>query len=99
MHERLRVGQALSISAPRNLFALRAGSHHVLVAGGIGITPLLAMARRLEQLGRKWELYYAARSSSETMPETIAATPLRQQIVRALQPRGAGSIVSLSRAR
>jgi vanillate O-demethylase ferredoxin subunit len=63
MHERLHVGQMLSISMPRNNFALKEDTAHtVLVAGGIGITPILAMVRRLQALGRSWELYYAARN-------------------------------------
>ncbi|SEK96510.1 vanillate O-demethylase ferredoxin subunit [Pseudoxanthomonas sp. GM95] len=65
VHERLRVGQALTISAPRNLFALQPGSHHVLVAGGIGITPLLAMAHQLQAQGASFELHYYVRSRSE----------------------------------
>lgn len=63
MHEALRVGDMLSVSAPRNNFALNeSADYSVLLAGGIGITPLLAMARRLHALGRSWELYYCARS-------------------------------------
>jgi tetrachlorobenzoquinone reductase len=63
MHEILRVGDRLSISTPRNHFPLDEGRHRsVLVAGGIGITPLLSMIARLEELGREWELHYAARS-------------------------------------
>ena len=34
----------------------------MLIAGGIGITPLMSMIRRLESLGRPWELFYAART-------------------------------------
>jgi tetrachlorobenzoquinone reductase len=63
VHEQLRVGMQLEISAPRNNFPLQeAASHTVLVAGGIGITPLLCMARRLRDLGRSYELLYFARS-------------------------------------
>lgn len=65
VHERLRVGDRLRISAPRNLFALREGRHHVLVAGGIGITPLMAMAHRLRADGCSFELHYYARSLGE----------------------------------
>jgi len=65
MHEQLQVGQMLSISVPRNNFALKEDAPHtVLVAGGIGITPMLAMVRRLQALGRSWELYFAARNHS-----------------------------------
>ncbi|HSW16210.1 MAG TPA: PDR/VanB family oxidoreductase [Ramlibacter sp.] len=63
VHEQLRVGMELVISAPRNNFALQETARHtVLVAGGIGITPLLSMARRLRGLGRSCELLYFARS-------------------------------------
>jgi ferredoxin-NADP reductase len=63
VHEQLRIGTQIAISAPRNNFPLQeAASHTVLVAGGIGITPLLSMARRLRSLGRSHELLYFARS-------------------------------------
>ncbi len=63
IHERLRVGDIVTISHPKNNFALRENAvHSVLIAGGIGITPLLSMIRRLQAVGRSWELFYAART-------------------------------------
>ena len=63
MHETLRAGDALAISAPRNNFELdESAAHTVLIAGGIGITPLMSMIERLRALGRPWQLYYAART-------------------------------------
>jgi tetrachlorobenzoquinone reductase len=63
VHEALRVGQILRISAPRNNFPCDLGAEHsVLVAGGIGITPLYAMAKALTIAGRAVELIYCARS-------------------------------------
>lgn len=63
VHEALRLGQRLTISAPINNFALHEDADHsVLLAGGIGITPLLSMARRLKAMGRSIELIYAARA-------------------------------------
>jgi ferredoxin-NADP reductase len=63
VHETLRVGQIITISHPRNNFRLEEQApHSVLIAGGIGITPLLSMIRRLEAVGRSWELFYAART-------------------------------------
>lgn len=62
VHEQLRAGALLSISAPRNHFRLNeAAPRFALVAGGIGITPLLAMARRLQTLGKPVRVLIAAR--------------------------------------
>ncbi len=63
VHEQLRVGMRLDISSPRNNFALHEeAAHSVLVAGGIGVTPILCMARRLRALGKSFEVLYFARS-------------------------------------
>lgn len=65
LHDTLRVGDTLRISAPRNNFPLAEDApHSVLIAGGIGITPMLAMVRRLALLGRAWTLYYCVRTPS-----------------------------------
>ena len=71
LHHTLREGDALRIGAPRNHFPLKeeAGLSR-LVAGGIGVTPLVAMARRLSALGRPWELFLCART-----PERAAYLP------------------------
>lgn len=66
IHEQLRVGTELPISPPRNNFTLNEeAGHSVLVAGGIGITPMLSMYRRLRDLGRSVELLYFTRSRRE----------------------------------
>lgn len=63
VHESLKEGTTLTISAPRNHFPLtETAPHSVLVGGGIGITPMLAMAWRLHALGASFELHYCARS-------------------------------------
>lgn len=63
VHEKLRVGQIIAISAPRNHFHLHEEARlSVLLAGGIGITPLVAMLRHLSELGRQAHLIYCARS-------------------------------------
>ena len=59
----LTAGSAVTISAPRNAFALNeSASHTILCGGGIGITPLLAMAQRLLALKKSFELHYCVRS-------------------------------------
>lgn len=75
VHEQLRVGMKLPISAPRNHFPLHEeAGHTVLIAGGIGVTPILCMARRLKELGRSFEVLYFARSrQGAAFTEEIAA--------------------------
>ncbi|WBM71783.1 PDR/VanB family oxidoreductase [Buttiauxella sp. WJP83] len=61
----LREGDEVQVSAPRNLFALDTrGTHSLLIGGGIGITPMLAMAAELHAAGRSFSLHYACRSRS-----------------------------------
>ncbi|WP_298727640.1 PDR/VanB family oxidoreductase [uncultured Ferrovibrio sp.] len=63
IHNQLRVGQMLTIDGPRNHFPLVEDAEQVVfIAGGIGITPLFCMMRRLNALGRKFELHYATRN-------------------------------------
>ncbi|MFY1054422.1 PDR/VanB family oxidoreductase [Ectopseudomonas khazarica] len=63
LHERVRVGDRLQIGVPSNLFALYSQArHHILVAGGIGITPFMAYLSELQAQGASFELHYAYRS-------------------------------------
>lgn len=67
IHDTLKAGDEIRLRGPSNLFRLSEGAaHYVLVAGGIGITPIIAMADRLKLEGRSYELHYAGRSR-ETM--------------------------------
>lgn len=67
MHESLRVGQTLRAALPSNDFPLNeTAGHSVFIAGGIGITPIISMIARLEELGRSWELHYATRGPQYT---------------------------------
>ncbi len=71
VHETLRPGMQLAISAPRNLFPLVAAKKVILLAAGIGITPLSAMAQALEATGIAFELHYYLRQRGD---EALAAT-------------------------
>jgi vanillate O-demethylase ferredoxin subunit len=63
LHEGVAEGDRLEIGAPRNLFKLADDAEsHLLLAGGIGITPLLAMAEQLARQGAPFQLHYCARS-------------------------------------
>lgn len=67
MHDLIQEGQLLSISAPRNHFPLADDAHRTLLfGGGIGITPLLAMAMELFERGAEFELHYCTRTRQRT---------------------------------
>jgi len=77
LHQRVSVGDTLVIGGPRNHFALVDGArHHVLLAAGIGITPLHAMAQELQTLGASYELHYFTRSLAQTaFHEELSSEP------------------------
>src|SRR3546814_10108420 len=63
MHDALGVGDTLKVDCTENRFELCEDAKlSVLIAGGIGITPLMAMVARLRRLNRSWELHYVART-------------------------------------
>ncbi|MCS0656849.1 PDR/VanB family oxidoreductase [Massilia terrae] len=65
LHTQVREGDLLEISAPRNHFPLaETTGETLLLAGGIGITPLLSMAEHLADQGARFRLHYRARSRS-----------------------------------
>ena len=76
-------GDSLRISLPRNLFPLQEGSHSsLLFAGEIGITPLLAMAGRLNTQGRPFELHYFVRTRSRAaFLNELQSSPFAQQVI------------------
>lgn len=65
LHEQLRVQDIVRVSRPRNNFRLVDGARRVLlIAGGIGVTPLKAMAHELEDAGIDYEMHYCAKDAS-----------------------------------
>ena len=77
IHDQLRVGEVITIGGPRNNFPLNEdAAHSVLIAGGIGITPIWCMAQRLKKLGRSFELHYACRDRAEVaFQDELSALP------------------------
>lgn len=62
MHDHIQVGDVIQISEPRNRFALMSAPRSILFAGGIGVTPILCMARRLQATQSEFEFHYCSRS-------------------------------------
>lgn len=56
LHSQLTQGRMVKVHRPRNLFSLAPEGHHLLIAGGIGITPMLAMVADLTAKGQTFEL-------------------------------------------
>lgn len=67
VHDLVHAGDRLQISTPRNHFALaHQAPHHLLLAGGIGVTPILCMAERLAASGESFGMHYCTRSRERT---------------------------------
>ena len=80
VHQQLRVGSTIEISHPRNNFRLEEGADRtVLVAGGIGVTPIWCMLQRLADLGRPVEMIYCARHRQEAAFVDAIATLAAQK--------------------
>ncbi len=93
LHETLRVGTEISIAPPRNNFPLvETAPHSVLVAGGIGITPIWGMIQRLNAIDASFELHYASRTRGEAAflkdLESLGADPSRLRLTFDHEPGG-----------
>ncbi|SCK15044.1 vanillate O-demethylase ferredoxin subunit [Variovorax sp. HW608] len=67
VHDRLKLGDPIGVTGPRNNFPIAADAReHLLLAGGIGVTPLLSMARHLRARGEPFRLEYFTRSREHT---------------------------------
>ncbi len=67
LHNKIRIGDSLRINPPKNNFPLNeTAPYTVLIAGGIGITPIYAMLTRLLAIGRDWELHYACQTRGDS---------------------------------
>ncbi|MCW8380653.1 PDR/VanB family oxidoreductase [Streptomyces justiciae] len=76
VHDDLPEGTRLTVKGPRNAFPFAAEPRVLLIAGGIGITPLLPMAREAARLGLDWRLVHTGRSRA-TLPFTDELRQLR----------------------
>jgi vanillate O-demethylase ferredoxin subunit len=81
MHEDVKEGDLLQVSAPKNHFRLEhTARRSLLLAGGIGVTPILCMAEKLAAAGAAFEFHYCTRSRERTaFHERIQASPFARQ--------------------
>ena len=67
MHDNLKEGDSVTVHTPSNNFPLSdQAKHHILMAGGIGVTPMMAMARDLSARGASFEMHYCTRTPART---------------------------------
>lgn len=65
LHEQVSEGDALEIRLPKNAFPMATNANHsILIAGGIGITPILSMMHSLSSKNQSYEMHYSARTYS-----------------------------------
>ena len=64
VHDKLTAGNTVRLRGPRNHFELAPSENYLFIAGGIGITPLLAMVAEAERAGAEWTLVYGGRGRS-----------------------------------
>jgi vanillate O-demethylase ferredoxin subunit len=77
----LEVGAELHIGEPNNHFQLAVGApQHLLIAGGIGITPIVGMALMLNRRGAKLQMRYAARTPDELVYRDVLAAALGDRL-------------------
>ncbi|MFC5582664.1 ferredoxin reductase [Rhodanobacter terrae] len=82
MHENLAVGDLVQISTPRNHFQLaHSAKRSLLLAAGIGVTPLLCMAERLSNIGAEFSMHYCVRSLTQAaFVERIKKSPFSDRV-------------------
>lgn len=80
--EQVQAGDRLQISEPRNLFPLAEhAAHSLLIAGGIGITPIFCMAQTLASTGQSFEMHYCAHTKSNmAFVESIEHSTFAQRV-------------------
>jgi vanillate O-demethylase ferredoxin subunit len=97
MHEDIDAGAVLRISAPKNHFPLVPAGRTLLFAGGIGVTPILAMAEALAAGDAPFELHYCARSPERAaFRDRIAASGFASRVHFHYDSGAAGQKLDLS---
>ncbi|WP_367192155.1 2Fe-2S iron-sulfur cluster-binding protein [Amorphus sp. 3PC139-8] len=66
MHDEAVEGTELEVEPPENDFPMGEAPKYLLIAGGIGVTPIYAMAQKLAGDGKEFDIIYCTRSAEET---------------------------------
>lgn len=95
MHHEVDIGDRLTISRPRNTFPLRRDAEHtVLIAGGIGVTPLLAMAQTLAGMAAGFEFHLFVRSAEHVaFADVVERLGPSATVHQGLDPTATGEVL------
>lgn len=98
VHEQLQPGTPMRISAPRNLFPLACdATRSILLGGGIGITPMIAMAHALHAQGKPFELHYRGRSRSRcAFVDELLGAPFAASVFTHFSDEGPEQLLDLA---
>ncbi|MBJ3815378.1 oxidoreductase [Shimwellia pseudoproteus] len=89
MHQQVAVGDRLLISAPQNMFALADAPGHLMIAGGIGITPFIAQGYELARRGQEFSLHYCYRNDdSGAFRDSLGQPPFAGRVHEHCSSRG-----------
>ncbi len=81
VHDTIAEGDVVQIGAPRNHFPLVPAGRYLLLAGGIGVTPILCMAERLARTGAAFAMHYCTRAPERTaFAERIAGSSFADRV-------------------
>ncbi|OAJ53676.1 Vanillate O-demethylase oxidoreductase [Paraburkholderia ginsengiterrae] len=81
IHDAVVEGTILHISEPKNHFALKPARRSLLLAGGIGVTPIICMAEQLTRIGADFEMHYCTRSLERTaFHQRIIGSPFSDRV-------------------
>jgi vanillate monooxygenase ferredoxin subunit len=99
MHDAVHEGHVIRISKPKNYFLLRPGRHQsLLLAGGIGVTPLLSMAEQLDLEGASFSMHYCTRTAEHAaFREYILQTPFANKVTFHADNEDSGRLFNLSK--
>ena len=79
LHDRLHVQRKVFVGKPRNNFPIhKEAKHHLMIAGGIGVTPMLSMVYELQNSGDDFTLHYCTKSSEHTAFQPELATLIEE---------------------
>jgi len=96
LHKQVKIGEQLTAKPPVNDFSLTSsGKHHVLIAGGIGITPILAMVRTLSENNESFELHYSVKTIADLAFKNEITQLAGQQAHFYITQEGNGSRLNL----